>query len=99
MHETSDGRHGSVRVRVLEDPDPTIIVEDNGIGIDPRDVPRLFLPFQSGRANGTGLGLALTRKIILMHGGSVQMTGAPGKGARVTVRLPSRPGLFEESRT
>jgi signal transduction histidine kinase len=78
---------GSVRITVTASPTPTVRVEDDGVGIDPADVPRLMLPFQSDRAKGYGLGLPLSRKIALLHGASFELTGTPGAGASATIRF------------
>jgi len=79
---------GTVAVEVKADPDPRLVIRDDGVGVNPEDVPRLFLPFQSQKPNGIGLGLPLAKKIVLLHGGTIAMTGAPGTGATVTVNLP-----------
>lgn len=69
-------------------------VTDTGIGIAPKDMSRLFQPFvqlDSGLARhyeGTGLGLALVRKITELHGGSVSLTSTVGEGSCFTVTLP-----------
>ena len=57
---------------------------------DPAKAARLFLPFQSDKPNGFGLGLSLTRKIMLLHGGDVELTSNGGGEAGVTaiVTLP-----------
>lgn len=62
-----------------------ITVRDNGVGIDPNDAARMFLPFQSDKPSGFGLGLALTKKIVLLHGGAIRLTGTPGEGAEVEI--------------
>jgi signal transduction histidine kinase len=67
--------------------DGSVIVRDDGAGLDPENAPRMFLPFQSDKPNGFGLGLALTKKIVLLHGGTISLTGAPGKGATVEMRF------------
>lgn len=75
-------------------------VKDTGIGIDPEDLAKLFVEFQqleSGagrRHQGTGLGLALTRRLAELHGGSVSVTSSPGQGSNFTVLLPL-PALAE----
>lgn len=79
---------GAVHVALQHDGDVRVVIRDEGIGLDPADVPRLFVPFQSDRPDGIGLGLPLARKIVLLHGGTLEMTGAPGQGATVTVTLP-----------
>jgi signal transduction histidine kinase len=51
-------------------------------------VSRFFLPFQSDSPGGYGIGLPLVKKIVLLHEGSVELAGEPGRGARAVVRLP-----------
>ncbi|HZT72987.1 MAG TPA: PAS domain S-box protein [Terriglobales bacterium] len=69
-------------------------VSDTGIGIRAEDLPRLFNEFQqleSGlprRYEGTGLGLALTRKLVEFQGGRIAVESEPGRGSTFTVRLP-----------
>jgi PAS domain S-box-containing protein len=69
-------------------------VSDNGIGFDPVHRDRIFAPFQRlhGRAEyaGTGIGLAIVRKIVERHGGRVAAEGRPDTGATFTVELPLR---------
>lgn len=73
-----------------------IQVIDTGIGIAPGDLARLARPFEqvegqhSKTTQGTGLGLALTRSLIEMHGGAFSMASEPGQGTVVTVDLPVR---------
>jgi len=66
--------------------------EDNGIGFDPQHSERIFQVFQRlhGRDEyeGTGIGLAICRKIVERHGGTIQAMGRPGQGAVFLVRLP-----------
>jgi signal transduction histidine kinase len=74
-----------------------IAVRDTGIGIAPEDHAAVFEEFkQVGRdytrkAEGTGLGLALTRRFVELHGGEIRLESAPGKGSTFTVSLPIRP--------
>ena len=65
-----------------------ITVEDRGPGIAPEIRDRLFFPFASGRADGVGLGLALTHRIVELHRGNVRLEDRPAGGARATVVLP-----------
>jgi signal transduction histidine kinase len=64
-----------------------ISIADNGPGIDPEIQARIFEPFVTGKPNGTGLGLALVKKIVVMHGGRIEVQSKPGKGARFVIIL------------
>jgi len=71
-----------------------LAVEDTGIGMTPEEQKKVFLEFVQADSSttrkygGTGLGLALVRRLTEMLGGSVDMDSAPGRGTRVTVRIP-----------
>jgi two-component system phosphate regulon sensor histidine kinase PhoR len=71
----------------------TISVTDTGIGIPPKDLPRIFERFyrvdtaRSREQGGTGLGLAIVKHIIQQHGGSVAVESTPGKGSTFSVFL------------
>jgi signal transduction histidine kinase len=65
-----------------------IAVVDNGPGLDPAVASRIFMPFVTTRARGTGLGLALVQKIIVTHNGRVTVQPEPGGGTRFVVSLP-----------
>jgi two-component system cell cycle sensor histidine kinase PleC len=73
-------------------------VQDTGIGISREDLDRLARPFEqvesqhSKTQQGTGLGLALTKSLAEMHGGSLQIDSEPGQGTLVSVILPMRQG-------
>ena len=65
-----------------------VTVSDNGAGIQEGLEARMFRPFVTTKARGTGLGLALVQKIVVTHNGRVAASNAEGGGARVTVTLP-----------
>ena len=67
-----------------------VSVSDNGPGVDPAVATRMFRPFFTTKARGTGLGLALVQKIIVTHNGRVSAANAVGGGACLTVALPLR---------
>ena len=67
-----------------------IHVRDTGTGIAKDDLEGLFLPFQSSKGSkGTGLGLAVTRKIAREHGGEVAVASTVGRGTTFTIVLPA----------
>ncbi|GAA3281095.1 hypothetical protein GCM10020218_034420 [Dactylosporangium vinaceum] len=75
-----------------------ITVADSGGGIEPADQERIFEEFQqlgtaTQRKAGTGLGLALTRRLVEAHGGTIGVASTPGEGSRFTVHLPAAGAL------
>ena len=83
---------GTIRI-AAEDGDgahATILVEDEGTGIPPELLPRIFEPKFSTRSTGTGLGLPIVRRLVESWGGSVEVTSDMGKGTRVRLRLRRR---------
>ena len=69
-----------------------IEVVDNGIGLEPEYAEQIFEPFKRlntrDRFEGTGIGLAICRKIVERHGGTITATGKPGEGTTFTIDLP-----------
>lgn len=86
---------GRVRVStrlVVEPPQLEIIVEDNGEGIPPDDLERIFSVFESRKGSrGTGLGLPVSRKILREHRGDILVESEPSKGSRFILQLPAIP--------
>lgn len=68
-----------------------IAITDNGAGIDAAVRERIFEPFVTGKSHGTGLGLALTREIVVEHGGTIDAISpvADGRGASFVIELPA----------
>jgi signal transduction histidine kinase len=64
------------------------VVTDTGSGIPPENLDRIFEPYFTTKADGTGLGLALARRIILEHRGSIRAENVPGGGARFVITVP-----------
>ena len=69
-----------------------IAVSDDGAGIDPEDLARIWEPYVTHKPGGTGLGLAIARQAVLAHDGTVEATSTLGKGTRIRFVLPVRPG-------
>jgi PAS domain S-box-containing protein len=101
------GEGGRVELLVEDALDEDAIrftVEDSGIGIAPHDLARLFQPFVqvdgrlTRRHEGTGLGLALVRRLAELHGGRVEATSESGKGSRFSVVLPVDPRAVPDQR-
>jgi len=67
-----------------------VSVADTGSGIDPSHLSQIFRPFFTTKGKGTGLGLSLAQRIVEGHGGSIEVSSAPGKGSCFTLRLPFR---------
>ena len=66
----------------------TITIDDRGGGLAPEIAGRLFQPFASARPGGAGLGLALARRIVAMHGGTLRLEAREPRGVRAEIRLP-----------
>jgi signal transduction histidine kinase len=64
-----------------------IQVRDNGPGISPADLQKIFIPFFTTKAKGHGIGLALTHRIITQHGGTLTAANSPEGGALFTIKL------------
>lgn len=83
---------GLLRVRCGREGDQVVVVfEDTGVGIDARDLDRIFEPFFSRRADGvrgTGLGLPISKSLIDGHGGTLRVESTPGHGSRFTITFP-----------
>ena len=80
---------GEIVVTFEETPAHVVLkVADNGPGVAPELLPKLFRPFVTTKTSGTGLGLSLCRKIIEAHGGTIGIGSVPGQGTEVVIRLP-----------
>jgi signal transduction histidine kinase len=74
------------------------VVTDNGLGIPAEKITDIFKPFVSSKGSrGTGLGLAVSRKILREHGGDIVVTSQVGKGSKFVLRIPLKSPLAPES--
>lgn len=84
---------GRLAVNAYQQADSVYIsFQDSGAGIPPENLERLFEPFFTTKRSGSGLGLAVTREIVINHGGQIAAANAPAGGAILTVRLPPMDG-------
>jgi len=67
-------------------------VRDTGRGIEPDHLPRIFDLYFTTKADGTGVGLAVTQQIVTAHGGTIEVDSRPGAGTTMTVHLPAGAG-------
>ncbi len=89
--------HGSIEISIVPGPEfSEVIVTDNGSGIAPEHLPRVFDRFyradSSRSSQGAGLGLALVKSIVDLHGGSAQVASDNSRGTTVTLTFPNRRG-------
>ena len=102
--------NGLDAIEAAAPPDPRLVVEtgrnlagteawvrvrDNGVGIEPDRLERVFNPFHTSKDSGTGLGLALSKKLVEAHGGTIEIRSEPGEGTEVVLSFPLPAG--EES--
>jgi PAS domain S-box-containing protein len=81
--------HPNIKIKTHHVHDQVILsIADNGVGMDPDTLQRAFEPLFTTRARGTGIGLAIVKKIVNEHGGSVSLESDVGEGTRVTIALP-----------
>ncbi len=80
---------GEVEVGVEHADSVRLWVKDNGRGLNPDEIDRIFEPFVSLRTGGTGLGLFLALNFVRQWGGDIQVVSRPGRGSTFTISLPS----------
>jgi two-component system NtrC family sensor kinase len=78
-----------------------MLIEDTGTGIAPDALAKIFEPFYTTkpRGKGTGLGLLVTRGIVVEHGGTIDVQSEPGKGTTFRIRLPGQAGRAGSDRS
>ncbi len=87
--QVSDAKvHIDIRTRRLNNSSVVFEIEDDGPGIKADFLDRVFEPFYTTRATGTGLGLAVVRGVILNHGGEISVSSTLGVGTTFTISLP-----------
>jgi len=83
LEATERQRSGRVEVRLHQRETAGVVeIADNGVGIQPEHREKIFLPFYTTKPTGTGLGMAIVKKIMDLHGGEIEIDSAPGGGPR-----------------
>lgn len=84
--------NGTIKVKTsMHDSTVEIGIVDNGIGIDEKYLNKIFDPYFTTKKEGSGIGLALSRRVIEQQGGSINVESRSGKGTAVTILLPVKP--------
>ena len=86
---------GTIEAQCKKEKGKTLIhFMDNGVGVDRDNMDQIFEPFftTTGRANGTGIGLSITRKMVTLHGGSIKALPRSGGGTIIEIIFPERKG-------
>lgn len=85
----STGENGCVSLSARKYLDQIIVrITDDGCGMTPEALETLFVPFSSHKAGGTGLGMAITHKILTAHYGHIDVSSSLGRGTTFTITLP-----------
>lgn len=79
---------GKIIIEIIKEKNLIIKISDNGIGIDKEKLKSIFRPFYSSKGKGHGLGLAMVKKVIMMHQGSIHVDSKPGIGSTFIISLP-----------
>jgi len=95
----AEERELTLRTSAASDGDVEIAILDNGLGMSPQALERLFDPFFSTKPEGTGLGLAISNTVVRAHGGTLRYSPNVPRGACFSIRLPAilRPDAEESS--
>ena len=90
LHAMPGGGRLTIALRASSGGTPAVIVEvtDTGVGMGPDDVAKIFEPYFSTRATGTGLGLTIAKRNVELNGGTIEVTRRRGSGTVVTMTLP-----------
>src|SRR5207244_1606029 len=92
LRNAAEAMRDGGRIEISGQADATHVrleIRDSGQGIAPEHLPKIFDPFFSTKEHGTGLGLALTRQIIVEHGGAIEVSSELSRGTTFIVRLPA----------
>lgn len=85
--EDSEDKEINLKAFLTEKSRPVISIRDNGTGIDPDALDKIFIPFYTTKKTGSGIGLSLSRQIMRQHGGTLTVKSTVGKGTEFTMRF------------
>ncbi len=88
LEPIAEGRRIELYVENGRPDHATVRIHDNGGGIPPEKIDRIFNPFFTTKDKGTGLGMAISRKIVEAHEGTIEVASELGRGTEFTIRLP-----------
>ncbi|MFZ0889930.1 MAG: HAMP domain-containing sensor histidine kinase, partial [Candidatus Binataceae bacterium] len=93
MENVAGERRLEIAIQVNGGGAATVRVRDNGCGIPPEKLGKIFNPFFTSKANGTGLGMAVAKKVIEAHRGSIEVLSQAGAGTEFVISVPLSDGL------
>jgi two-component system sensor histidine kinase HydH len=83
------GKDGVVKITTAKEDERVLLrVEDDGRGMTPEVLEKVFTPYFTTRQDGTGLGLAIVQRIVEDHGGTIEIESSDGNGTSLTIFLP-----------
>ncbi len=84
-----DGGKLTLKSQINSDGQVSLIVEDTGVGIPEKIKPQIFTPLFTTKPRGQGFGLAVCKRVIEAHGGTIGFESQEGKGAKFTIKFPT----------
>ena len=85
--EEQEDKHIELKAYLTEKSRPVISIRDNGTGIDPEALEKIFIPFYTTKKTGSGIGLSLSRQIMRQHQGTLTVKSTVGKGTEFLMRF------------
>ena len=86
---------GEIAIKVYNEGDKTVFkVRDTGVGIPDEFKPKLFMPLSTTKSMGTGMGLAVVKRLVNAQGGTISVDSEMGRGTTFLILLPSTPSVI-----
>jgi two-component system nitrogen regulation sensor histidine kinase NtrY len=92
LHAMPGGGTLEIAAHPLDHSSIELFISDSGVGMDPTALERIFEPYFSTRASGTGLGLTIAKRNVELNGGTIRVESGRGQGTTVRITLPTVPG-------